>query len=263
MPKMTFHLQIGDRDILLREGELTFGRSEECTVLLDDALLSRVHARLDVSSEEVVLEDLGSKNGTYVNGTRLEEPSRLLNGDEIRLGRTVMKLSVLRRRTSTSQSKTPTLGFNTQVDSAPHGIDPTDVLFRMLQMGRLEEAEKLIRGRVSALTSQEEPPGVSHFMSRNVQEGLLALAERTMDGIWLHRLFALHSRCGWFMDDDVQQKAQQLIRAVGHVGGDGLVAYMAHWSARASELSTQRKHQLDRLRELASRPSSDPKLRPV
>jgi len=253
MAQMSFRLRIGERDILLRPGKITLGRSEECTVLLDDALLSRVHARLVVSKDEVVVEDLGSKNGTYVNEERLKGPSRLHNGDQIRVGHTRMTLAVIRRRTSSAQSRARTLGFTTQVDEVEPGGDPTDVLFRMVQVGRLEEAAKLLKSRVAQLTSGDPFLAVNHIMARSVQEGLLAMADQSMDGIWLHRLFKLHVRCGWFMAEGVQRRAQQLVRAVGNPGGDGLVAYMSLWAARADQLTAEQRQQLDRLTDLASR----------
>lgn len=261
MAEISFRLQIGERDILLRQGETTLGRSEECTMLIDDVLLSRVHARLVVSDSEVVLEDLGSKNGTYVNEVRIQVPSRLHNGDQIRLGHTHMKLLVLRRRARSSQSHIRTMGFTTppgfttQVDAAPPGGDPSDVVFRMLKMGRLDEAAKILKSRASQLTASDEPLPVNHIMSRTLQEGLLGLAERSMDGSWLHRLFKLHVSCDWFMGADIQQKAEQLIRAVGQVKGDGLVAYVTYWGAKNAQLSAPLQQQLDRLQDLSKRGS--------
>jgi FHA domain len=253
MAESSFRLRIGERDIPLRPGETTLGRSEECTMLLDDALLSRVHARLRVSGSEVVLEDLDSKNGTYVNDVRIQEPARLHNGDRLRLGHTLMELQVIRRRARSSQSQIRTLGFSTQVDFAPPGGDPSDVVFRMLKMGRLDEAAKLLKSRAAQLTATNEPLPANHLMSRTIQEGLLGLTERSMDGIWLHRLFKLHVHCDWFMAADVQQKAEQLIRAVGQLGGDGLIAYISHWAAKGAELSAVQQRQLDRLGDLARR----------
>lgn len=233
--------------------------------MLDDALLSRAHARLTVSDGEAVLVDLDSKNGTYVNEVRLLGPARLHNGDQLRLGHTRMELAVVRSKASRSRSHIRTKAFATQVDlphpagephpgGEPHPAgEPADVLFRMLKMGRLDEAGKLLKSRVANLTANDDPLPVSHIMSRNVQEGLLTMAERSLDGIWLHRLFALHVRCDWFMTTDVQQKAQQLIRAVGKLGGDGLRAYVSHWDARSAKLSASQNRELDRLRELAGR----------
>ena len=54
-------------------------------MFIDDAYVSRMHAQISIENEEVVVKDLYSGNGTYVNGRRLipNEPKRLNNGDVI------------------------------------------------------------------------------------------------------------------------------------------------------------------------------------
>jgi len=69
-----------------------FGRGAECDVRLDDPAASRQHARLEVGSDEVWLADLGSRNGSSVNGERLVGRRRLQAGDWFRVGRTEFSL---------------------------------------------------------------------------------------------------------------------------------------------------------------------------
>jgi pSer/pThr/pTyr-binding forkhead associated (FHA) protein len=71
---------------------LVLGRSPEADVVLDDPYTSDFHARLVFQAGEVRLQDLGSTNGTYVNGERMAAPMSLRPGDEIRLGQTIMEL---------------------------------------------------------------------------------------------------------------------------------------------------------------------------
>jgi pSer/pThr/pTyr-binding forkhead associated (FHA) protein len=52
--------------------------------------MSRRHARIVVTNGEAILEDLGSKNGTHVNGSRVATPCRLADGDEVRLGGVIL-----------------------------------------------------------------------------------------------------------------------------------------------------------------------------
>jgi len=78
----------------LRPGEHVLGRSEEAQVRLDAPGVSRRHARIVVTSDEATIEDLASKNGTYVGERRLEGPSALQDGDRVRLG---SQLLVFRR----------------------------------------------------------------------------------------------------------------------------------------------------------------------
>lgn len=78
-------LVVGDRRTLLLQGVNVIGRAPDATVHCDAAGVSRHHARILVSDGEATLEDLGSKNGTYLQGTRVTS-ARLADGDEIRLG---------------------------------------------------------------------------------------------------------------------------------------------------------------------------------
>lgn len=75
------------------EGELTVGRSAGCTLaLVDDAFASQVHARFFVSDGRSWVEDLGSTNGTYLNGNRVGQPAPLHPGDRIQVGGTVLEV---------------------------------------------------------------------------------------------------------------------------------------------------------------------------
>jgi DNA-binding winged helix-turn-helix (wHTH) protein len=76
----------GDRILPLRPGENVLGRDVEATVCLDAASVSRHHARIVVEATRAYLEDLGSKNGTRVNGETLSGARELKDGDQIRLG---------------------------------------------------------------------------------------------------------------------------------------------------------------------------------
>lgn len=66
-------------------GTVTLGRSSECDVCIPIDEISRHHARLKVVPDGVLVEDLGSSNGTFVNNQRLHQPTRLMPGDELRL----------------------------------------------------------------------------------------------------------------------------------------------------------------------------------
>ena len=67
-------------------GEHVIGRDPDVEVRLDVSTVSRRHARLVVTAEGTVLEDFGSKNGTFRGGERVTSPVRLADGDAIRIG---------------------------------------------------------------------------------------------------------------------------------------------------------------------------------
>lgn len=77
----------GRRRIELPPGEVVIGRGAECDLVLSDATVSRRHALLAVTPERVTLRDLGSSNGSFVNGQRLRGESPVEAGDRLRLGR--------------------------------------------------------------------------------------------------------------------------------------------------------------------------------
>jgi pSer/pThr/pTyr-binding forkhead associated (FHA) protein len=68
------------------------GRSPEADVVLQDPYASEFHLRLTVRDGGLVLADLGSTNGTYVNGRRVTSPLRLNRGDAVQVGKTVMEV---------------------------------------------------------------------------------------------------------------------------------------------------------------------------
>jgi DNA-binding winged helix-turn-helix (wHTH) protein len=75
-----------DCEFRLADGEHIVGREPGVAVRLDSPKVSRHHARLTVTGREVSIEDLGSKNGTFVRGVRIEEPMRLSPGNDIQIG---------------------------------------------------------------------------------------------------------------------------------------------------------------------------------
>src|SRR5690349_13420161 len=66
--------------------EVTFGRTRVATVMVDSERISRLHARVTRTGDRVTVEDLGSRNGTRVNGARITGPTALSSGDQIEIG---------------------------------------------------------------------------------------------------------------------------------------------------------------------------------
>jgi DNA-binding winged helix-turn-helix (wHTH) protein len=75
---------------LLVHAENVLGRDEDVAVRIDAPGVSRRHARILVTESQAILEDLGSKNGTFLRGQRLEGPAVLKDGDTFRLGRQIL-----------------------------------------------------------------------------------------------------------------------------------------------------------------------------
>ena len=70
---------------LSRTQPITIGRNDDCDIVLPDRQVSRYHARVEWHMDRYKVEDLGSKNGTHVNGHDVSEPIELQDGDEIQI----------------------------------------------------------------------------------------------------------------------------------------------------------------------------------
>ena len=79
-------------DYELDSAQLTIGRGSQNDISIpDDEYASARHARFEPRQDGVWVQDLGSTNGTYLNGTRLERPRRLSQGDIVRVGETDLR----------------------------------------------------------------------------------------------------------------------------------------------------------------------------
>jgi pSer/pThr/pTyr-binding forkhead associated (FHA) protein len=87
--------------------EATLGRSPSCEIPLDDAKVSRRHAQVALDGGRVVLRDLGSRNGTWLNGTRLEADAELRTGDRFQLGETVVRVEEVAEEPEIAVSSAP------------------------------------------------------------------------------------------------------------------------------------------------------------
>lgn len=76
----------------LKESGVLLGRNPECTLVLDDDFASGRHARVFFDDRTWYVEDLGSTNGTHVNGEDILEATPLNDGTQLRIGRTVLEL---------------------------------------------------------------------------------------------------------------------------------------------------------------------------
>jgi DNA-binding winged helix-turn-helix (wHTH) protein len=101
-----------ESEYLVPEGETLVGRGTECGIRLPSTRVSRVHARLRTEGERVLLEDAGSKNGTWVNRERREGAAPLEDGDEVLFGtfRAVFRQGVASGSTRTGRPPTREAG---------------------------------------------------------------------------------------------------------------------------------------------------------
>jgi DNA-binding response OmpR family regulator len=86
--------ELAGQDWVLNEDVIIIGRGADCHIVLPERAISRVHARIERRNQGYLLIDMGSKNGTFVNGQEVTQPQVLQDGDEIQLAMSV-KLSFI------------------------------------------------------------------------------------------------------------------------------------------------------------------------
>jgi len=100
MPALVFTAgPIAGRRFRLGDGEYVIGRRSDCQIFVPDMRVSRQHARLWKDAEGWTLEDLGSNNGTYVNGVRVQGSTQLKHDDEITIANNKIRVEALDKPT--------------------------------------------------------------------------------------------------------------------------------------------------------------------
>ena len=257
-----FRLSLGPHLIELKPGPTILGRSDDCTICLDDERVSRNHAQIDIKGDVAELNDLGSRNGTMLNGRPVRHPTALNNGDVIRIGRHELTVQVrhptgdegsIPRRDTLHGERAPSAPTHATLESFDLASGLTaeaDLLRKSLQMGRFDEAERLLKARVARLLSGQTRTLPNDPSVQISTEGLLRLAQHSMDAIWLDRLFMLHAQLGWWMEITVEAQAVRLLRAIGKLAGTGLRDYLDHWTARQKKLDSGQRRRRQQLHDL-------------
>ncbi|MFV1999967.1 MAG: FHA domain-containing protein [Acidimicrobiia bacterium] len=78
--------------VRLRPQGHVIGRSSDADISIDDPYSSEFHARVGIQDDRVVVHDLGSTNGTYVNGRRVTTPTAVSKGDTVQIGKTILEV---------------------------------------------------------------------------------------------------------------------------------------------------------------------------
>ena len=184
---MKHSLRYNNQDIELPVGEFVIGRAANCQLSLDDPLVSRNHATLNVTFEAVVVADLGSRNGVRVNGDRIEGKRTLAHGDQVAIGSQEMVLMSRRELAADTLIQAPTQR------AATFGL--LGILAdKALAMGRGDEAEKLLFEQLDQLLIDAQR-GV-HVISETLERAAdyaLKLGVATGNGRWVDYIFRLYA----------------------------------------------------------------------
>jgi pSer/pThr/pTyr-binding forkhead associated (FHA) protein len=158
---LRWHDPAGPMERELPQGAFTLGRALTCEVVLADVAASREHARIHVRGAGAAIEDLGSRNGTYVNGQRITA-ARLHPGDEIRIGDTVLRFMAPGAAPAPFAGAAPTQVLGGPAAAGPAGVAPTALVAPVRPAAPPPRLDYTISLDVAALPVRAvtAPPGV-------------------------------------------------------------------------------------------------------
>ncbi len=219
-----FKVRIGSQNLALPDGEHDVGRLPDCWLTIDDDLASRQHARFHIAGPTAVLVDLGSRNGTFVNGKRIVGRCTLHDGDKVRIGREILVVTRADNSADDDEEglrRTLAPGEDTRFPSLIGQL-----VEKSLRVGKVKEAERYagaLMNQLSATSVDVEHPAASACVSC-----LLGLAEYTASGVWIDRMFLLHSKQGWLMRPEVVDRVRGAMDRIPRVPGHGMADYEQH-----------------------------------
>lgn len=178
-------------------GDLLLGRAPTCHVVIDELMVSRVHAKIVITEEAIVIRDMNSTNGVFVNASRVDRPTPLREGDVISIGPAEL--------TIVGVADTPQpLPAAPKREAAPTASDRTRkadafeqlgaIADRLLAAGRIEMAEHALVGHLrhvleGARDGERVPPATLAVACSYA----LKFAEAKNDGKWFDYVIELHS----------------------------------------------------------------------
>jgi hypothetical protein len=244
---MRFRLRYQQHDLELSPGEFMIGRSASCQLSLDDPLVSRNHARLLVTPEAVVVEDLGSRNGIRVNGDRVTGTRELSHGDVLNVGS--QKLTLLIKREVAT-------GAQTAARAAPtHRLNAFGVLGSLadkaIALGRGDEAERILSTplkdlleavRAGVAAGPETVDRAARYAS--------VLAATTGKGAWFDYVVELYASLARPCPAEVVDELYAVLRKVGSIDLRSLRGYVETLRQGAPAFSPAERFLLSRIEGL-------------
>lgn len=217
--------------MVLPEGVHEVGRSSDCWLTLEDEISSRVHARFHVDGSSCEIEDLSSRNGTFVNGDRIVGRRRLVDGDRIRIGREL--ITVL-------ESDTVDLGDavkmrQTLAPGEQAGLPELmgQLIDKAIKVGKARDAERYataLYGQIDTLKM-----AVDHPSARISIDCLIRVAEHTGNGAWLDKVFHMHANKRWVLESETLDKVRGALDRIPRIPGNGMRTYEAKLRELARE----------------------------
>jgi hypothetical protein len=106
--EVEYRIRVGNEEVELAIGVSLIGRDSSCRITIFDAMISRRHARVQFDGAQASIEDLGSRNGTRVNGVLIAGPHALREGDRVGIGSHELVVSIVDLDSGKWATDTPT-----------------------------------------------------------------------------------------------------------------------------------------------------------
>jgi pSer/pThr/pTyr-binding forkhead associated (FHA) protein len=270
-----FWLEHGKLTIELRLGVMVMGRSSSCHIVLDDAMVSRRHAQLNVGPEGVTVEDSGSVNGVYVNSRRLRGAEKVREGDHIQIGTQEFVLrsaaqadpgqSGERLNADTlhgvpvapmfaNKPSLPSIGGDSEATFSAHTLDLLGgVADKVLALGRGDEAEKMLAMTLGSLLSEVRSKGPGAAPSEVFEKAAayaVRLAEATGKGKWVDYAIELFSALGRPLPARVVDHLYEVLRKASTINLSALRAYLDELRSAQESFGPSERFLLQRLEGL-------------
>ena len=263
----------GSVEYELRHGSLLLGRGSECEIVINESLVSRMHARVQVNADGVWIEDLYSTNGVFLNGERILQPRLMHAGDRLFIGSQEIRFIEVHTEPVSDAPSTPPLSTRfAEVHEPPTykmvdgrgkpgdipitaRADALDLLGnlarRLTNDIKAEQAprmlgphlEGILRGAGAGLV-------VPETLSEIASEYAIDLAHWTSEPRWLDYVVELHLVTKRMMSAATVSALQRSERWVGPMDRALLEYYIGSLASRAAELDAVAKARLATLRRV-------------
>jgi|SRR6185295_8697291 len=184
----------------IHQGDCLLGRSPECPIVLASERVSREHAVVRRIHSGLEIEDLASRNGTWVNGARIRHRTVLQPGDEIELGEDLLEVVIQQNARVPETVSGVASPVGQETERQRQALEQVE-----MALARLDPAEDF---RAAA---QRFRPAVDQLIERQAEWGLLLAPEETRRLAKVARTLALWAENGQF-DRWFQDVLQQLAR---------------------------------------------------
>jgi hypothetical protein len=156
----SFAIRGGSIDVQLPEGETVLGRALDCGIVIDSPVVSRRHAAMVIRGDEVVLRDLGSRNGLVINGNPLRGEAKLSKGDLFSIGD--IEFLLIRRQPALEAGERSSLSPPVAGDPTRPSVPPTTETSQASAFDLL----RAVADKAIALGSSQE---VVRLLGRHIQ----------------------------------------------------------------------------------------------